>query len=189
MDTQVFFFGGFLASHTDMKVWVGDAASQRSSIDFQAFAWPAGAKSDARSAVAGAHNSGSFRKAVEAINAATADTVYIVGHSSGCAIANAVDSALDDNKRVALVALDGFAPSGTQRSRPSTKVWAAECDGAVSRNHDRLKELLGGELKIYPATNCKTLWGLHFSLVNANADSKTTIANGYKACRANLCWL
>jgi len=62
MATQVFFFGGFLASHTDMKVWAGDAASQRSSVDFQPFAWPSGAKSDAHGAVAGAHNSGSFRK-------------------------------------------------------------------------------------------------------------------------------
>ena len=189
MGTQVFFFGGFLASHTDMKVWAGDAASQRSSVDFQAFPWPAGAKSDARSAVAGAHNSGSFRKAVDAIKGSAADTIYIVGHSSGCAIANAVDQALNDHDRVALVALDGFAPGGTQRSRASTQVWAAECGDAVSLHHKALKELLGGELKIYTATNCKTSWGLHFSLVNANADSKTTISNGYKGCRANLCWL
>lgn len=189
MATQVFFFGGFLASHTDMKVWAGDAAAQRSSVDFQPFAWPSGAKSDGHSAVAGAHSSGSFRRAVQAIEASSADTIYIVGHSSGCAIANAVDRALKDHERVALVALDGFAPNGTQRSRAGTQVWSAECGDAVSRNHKALKELLGGKLKIFTATNCKTAWGLHFSLVNANADSKTTISNGYQGCRANLCWL
>ncbi|MFL6627179.1 MAG: hypothetical protein ACJ8IK_13250 [Burkholderiaceae bacterium] len=189
MATQVFFFGGFLASHTDMKVWAGDAASQRSSVDFRAFPWPSGAKSDARSGVAGAHNSGSFRQAVHAIKGSTADTIFIVGHSSGCAIANAVDADLSDHERVALVALDGFAPDGTQRSRASTQVWAAECGEAVSRNHKALQALLGGKLKIYTATDCKTAWGLHFSLVNARADSKTTISNGYKGCRANLCWL
>jgi len=189
MGTQVFFFGGFLASHTDMKVWAGDAASQRNSVDFQAFAWPAGAKSDAHGAVAGAHNSGSFRKAVKAIEGSSADTIYIVGHSSACAIANAVDRALKDHERISLVALDGFAPNGTQRSRGSTQVWSAECGDAVARNHKALKDLMGGRLKIFNATNCKTAWGLHFSLVNANADSKTSISNGYKSCRANLCWL
>jgi hypothetical protein len=156
------------------------------------YAWPAGASADKTSAVATFRSAGTFDKAVSDINASSKDSVYIVGHSSGCAIANAVDRAVKDHDRVGLVALDGFLPDGAQLARPSTQVWAAEGSReGVSRNHDDLKEAIGGRLKIYKATGCTTLMALHFSLVNAAATDASVpdIPSGYTNCRANLVWM
>jgi hypothetical protein len=90
-----------------------------------------------------------------------------------------------------LVALDGFGPDQAQLKRSSTQVWAAVCGDATSRNYRSLKKLVGGQLKVYKATDCKTMWALHFSLVNAAANDKlvTSIRTGYAQCRANLMWL
>ena len=192
MITCIFFFGGFQATITDMMKWQGSAATQTAD-DVYVFthAWPAGASSGARSAVSTFRSAGTFDKAVSRINSSGADRIYIVGHSSGCAIANAVDHAVADPSKVTLVALDGFAPDGDQLARPSTQVWAAECDGVKSKNHERLKEFVGSRLKIYSATGCKSLWALHFSLVNAAASDASVrgIATGYANCRANLAWM
>jgi len=192
MTTNIFFFGGYNATSNDMKSWKDSAASQRSN-DVVVFthAWPVGAHSDAQSAVHAFRSAGMFKDAVSKITASSADKIYIVGHSSGCAIANDVDSALPHDDKVSLVALDGFAPSGPQLGRSSTQVWAAVCDGAKSRNHDSLKRVVGNRLRIHNATNCKTQWALHFSLVNAAAtdDIVKSIATGYSHCWANLCWM
>ena len=59
-------------------------------------------------------------------------------------------------------------PSGRQLLRPSTQVWAAVCGGVKSRNHDSLRSVTS-HLRIYNATNCRSSWALHFSLVNAAA--------------------
>jgi hypothetical protein len=192
MSTSVLFFGGYNATENQVKSWVASAQGLRSDVDFRGFPWPSGAASDDRSAVAGFRNAGLFKAAVKAVEASTAETVYLVGHSSGCAIANAVDEAFKDHDKIVLVSLDGFAPSKGQLARPSTQVWAAECEGVKSRNyHKGLK----GRLKVYPATDCKTMWALHFSVVNTSAndadvpDVKGGWKNGYVNCRANLCWL
>lgn len=191
MSSCVFFFGGYKATQTDMNVWAGSARAQRSDVEFTAFAWPRGADADDRSAVATATKNGQLGAAVEAIAASSADSIFIVGHSSGCAIANAVDRKLEDHARIVLVALDGFGPDRNQLARATTQVWAAVCDGATSRNHGSLKALVGGKLKVYEATDCKTMWALHFSLVNAAASDAavTSVATGYTNCRANLVWL
>jgi hypothetical protein len=53
---------------------------------------------------------------IKKIEDSHADNIYIVGHSSGCAIANKVNSLLKgDHKNITLVDLDGFAPSGDQK--------------------------------------------------------------------------
>jgi hypothetical protein len=129
--------------------------------------------------------------ALTTVHAHAGDEIYIVGHSSGCAIANAVDRGLRDTSKITLVALDGFAPDRAQRARPSTQIWAAECGRAKSRNHDALKRVAGDRLKIYKATDCLQPWALHFSVVNSAASDKsvTSIARGYAQCRANLMWL
>jgi hypothetical protein len=191
MSTYVVFFGGYKASQTDMKVWLGSAKAQKSSIEFSAFPWPHGADSGASSAVTTFTKSGQYDSAVAAIKASGADSIYIVGHSSGCAIANAVDRSLKDHSNVVLVALDGFGPDRKQLARSTTQVWAAVCGDAKSRNYKSLKNLVGGKLKVYEATDCKTMWALHFSLVNAAATDSTvkSIATGYAQCRANLVWL
>jgi hypothetical protein len=51
---------------------------------------------------------------IKKIKESGADTRYIVGHSSGCAIANELDSRLKDKSHITLVALDGFQPSADQ---------------------------------------------------------------------------
>jgi hypothetical protein len=154
MSAYVLFFGGFLATRKDVNLWAASASSQMPGVTFDSYAWPASARnSDAKSAVAAFTNAGSLAQAIATIEQCTTDWVYIVGHSSGCAIAREVDKGLKDTSKVVLVALDGFAPYPGQMARPTTQVWAAVCGKEVSRNHDRLKEAIGGRLKIYKATN------------------------------------
>ena len=158
---------------------------------FSAYRWPNGATSDANSAVTTFKKAGEYASALAAIEASDAERIYLVGHSSGCAIANAVDRGLQDHGKIVLVALDGFVPDRKQLERAGTQVWAAECDGVKSRNYKALKNHVGGRLKVYAATECKTEWALHFSLVNSAASDKTvtSIRAGYAQCRANLVWL
>lgn len=191
MGTSVFYFGGYLASKTDINLWLGSARGLQPDVDFNGWAWPSGADSGQQAAVTGARKAGILKQALEAIGRSTADKVYIVGHSSGCAIANAVDEALKDHDRVVLVALDGFSPSPGQLARASTQAWAAECDGKVSGNYRRLKEAVGGRLKVWRATDAKGAWALHFSVVNAAASDRSVkkVQQGYANCRTNLMWM
>lgn len=191
MSTYVLFFGGYHATQTDINVWSASAKSQKPDVTFDGYAWPRGANSDSVSAVSAFTKAGRLAEAIATLKECAPDLIYIVGHSSGCAIANAVDRGLADTSKVTLVALDGFAPDRAQLSRATTQVWAAECGTAKSRNHDNLKKVVGGQLKIYKATNCYDGWSLHFSVVNSAANDKavTSIARGYANCRANLMWM
>ncbi len=97
MSTCVFFFGGYKATLTDMNLWVGSAKAQREDVQFAAYPWPSSATdSDDTSAITGFKTSGQFDKAVKAAQNSGAELIYLVGHSSGCAIANEVDRALKD---------------------------------------------------------------------------------------------
>jgi hypothetical protein len=189
MRPSVFFFGGFNASQDDIDAWVRSAKQLKPNVEFSGLPWNSGPKSaPADTVVKGSKKSGQYQAAVDAVQACTADKIYIVGHSSGCAVANAVDKALKDTSRVALVALDGYSPDPDQLKRPSTQVWGAVCDGVRSKNYPGPA---GGRRRVYEATNCKKLWALHFSLVNAAATDGTvhSIATGYLHCKANLAWL
>lgn len=191
MSSCVFFFGGYLASQTDMNLWVGSAKAQRQDVEFAAYPWPSSATDSGGSAgTTSFRKSGQFDAAVKAIQASPADRIFVVGHSSGCAIANAVDKALKDKSRIELVALDGYLPDGKQLERASTQVWSAEHDGHVSLHHDTLKKLAGARFKVYKAGAGTTKLALHFAVVNtaANDDIKK-IRQGYTNCRANLAWL
>ena len=191
MSAYVLFFGGYHASASDVKAWWASAKAQKPDVTFDCFPWPSGASADAESAVSTFTRAGNYALALTTVHAHAGDEIYIVGHSSGCAIANAVDRGLRDTSKITLVALDGFAPDRAQRARPSTQIWAAECGSAKSRNHDGLKSVAGSRLKIYKATDCLSSWALHFSVVNsaANDGTVTSIATGYAQCRANLMWL
>ena len=164
-------------------------APRRLPLWLQSSGRPGAAGAGAQSAIAAFTKAGSYAQAIATVHECATDLIYLVGHSSGCAIANAVDRGLKDTSKVILVALDGFAPSRAQLARPSTQVWAAECGHAKSRNHDGLKNAVGGRLKIYKATHCHHSWALHFSVVNSAANDKTSIATGYAQCRANLMWM
>ena len=205
MITCIFFFGGYRASIHDMAKWQGSAADQTSDdVYVFTYAWPAAAPDsdkparwDDKSAVSSFRSAGTFDKAVSDIGSCGADRIFIVGHSSGCAISKAVDHAVvdEDNKdKVTLIALDGFAPDADQFARPSTQIWSAERKQGgqvfVSRNHDGLQKQLGSKLNIFHASSGTTEWALHFSLVNlAATDAIDEASKGYMGCRANLFWM
>ncbi len=194
MSTSVFFFSGWKASADDMKKWLDTARAQKSKIDFNAFPYP-DAGSDGEDAVAAFKKSGQLKSVVKTITASKADLIYIVGHSSGCAIANDVDDHLKDHKKIALVALDGYVPDKEQRGRSNTQVWSAKCGEKTSLHFGELTSAVGADLEIYEPTDCTdktTKWSLHFSLVNKSASSieiKHATDGGYKNCQANLMWL
>ena len=188
---SVFYFGGYKASSPDMDRWLKSAQKQRSDVDFHAFPYPPDATSEPTD-----KDVDTFKSVIKNINETQAEKIFIVGHSSGCAIANAVDRRLKDTTKVTLVALDGFAPDAKQLKRKSTQIWSAESGAGKSYNHDRLKNRLGDRLQIFHATaDCTTELALHFSLVNISANDtdlksfKTDLKNGYKDCVTNLCWL
>lgn len=193
MSTSVFFIGGWNANQVHINAWVQSAQQQKPSIAFRGFPWPDGVTSSpGTSVVKGSKEDGQFKKVVDAIQACSADKIYIVGHSSGCAIANAVDKALTNTSKIVLVALDGFAPDGDQLKRSSTQVRAAVSGVHKSKNYKDLKDLLGSRLQEYSAKkDCTTKWALHFSLVNAAATDGLVhgVSTGYAQCEANLAWL
>jgi hypothetical protein len=188
MSIYVVFFGGYNASQTDMDLWLASAQKQRKDVDFDAFPYPPGAKSDDTSAVSGFSNQ--FAGVIKKIEESGADPTYIVGHSSGCAIANKLDSRLKDHSHITLVALDGFHPDADQMNRSSTQIWSAVGGGGKSLHFDQLKKLYGSRLQVYKATTASNKWSLHFSLVNTAAtNSIQDSKNGYAGCVANLVWL
>jgi hypothetical protein len=114
------------------------------------------------------------------------ETIFLVGHSSGCEIANAVDVDLNVDADVALVALDGYRPSDSQLARDNTQVWGATCDGQQSRNFPGSAK---GRGRVFKATNSKKEWPLHFSVVNTNASDANAglaagdLSQGYVNCQ------
>ncbi len=190
MKMAVFYFGGYNASWDDILKWVASAKLQEPNVDITGYGWPKGVVSaPADRVVKGAEQL--IKTAVKDIETSRAELIYIVGHSSGCAIANAVDKRRQTPRKVvALVALDGFSPDADQLKRETTQVWGAICDGVTSKN---FPGSAGGRRHIYqvPVKNCKELWPLHFVLVNAAARDKlvTGTRNGYVNCEANLIWL
>jgi len=205
MSAFVLFFGGWRATPADMHAWKNDAKRQKPDVDFDAIPWPTGAASDKKSAVSAfkEKKTGGYKSVIDDIHAmqyANAQSsnvrkIYIVGHSSGCALANAVDEGLTDHTDIVLVALDGFAPDSTQLARPETQVWVARAsslnylsasttcipkkgqqddDICISKNYPGLKNAAGSKLKVhYAASNCTNPWALHFSLVNCAANDTT----------------
>lgn len=194
MSTAVFFIGGWNAQPNQVADWVRDAQKQKASVAFRGFSWPDGVDSwpDTK-VVRGWRASGKFDEALKAIKASTAETIYIVGHSSGCGVANELDRIVHVPDRTQLVCLDGFAPDPNQLSRWTTQVWSAVSGVHTAKNYPGLKKLLKYDLEEYTAkTDCTKKWALHFSLVNAAATDdliRELIQNGYKSCEANLCWL
>ena len=188
MSQAVFYFGGYLASHGDIEAWLRSARVQKPTVEFIGFPWPKGASSGADSAVKTFSKGGKYDSVIDDIQGNGADTIYIVGHSSGCAIANAVDAGLEYTNHIVLVALDGFTPNDDQLDRNTTQVWGAICDGVRSRNFPGIAK---GRRKIYTAKNCKSEWALHFSLVNAAARDGLvdSVTKGYAKCQANLLFL
>jgi hypothetical protein len=185
MSIYVVFFGGYKASKIDMDLWKASAEKQRDDVKFDAFPYPDQADSDATSAVNGFRKQ--FDGVIKKIEDSGADTLFIVGHSSGCAIANELNSRLKgDHSHITLVDLDGFAPSHDQIKESNVQAWSAEGGGGISLNWAK-------ENKKFLAASATRKWSLHFSLVNTAAKDDITRDNykskGYAGCMANLCWL
>jgi pimeloyl-ACP methyl ester carboxylesterase len=190
MNEVVFFFGGYLASQSDIDKWLRTARWQKPAVRFIGFPWPSGAvSSDGDKAVEMLRKSGKLDSIIKDVEATKADKIFIVGHSSGCAIANAVDAGENSATHIVLVALDGYRPSDTQVDRGDTQVWGAK--GAKGEKSLRFPGSAKGR-RIFAATTQRTEWALHFSLVNHNvkADlSGSEIGKGYDDCQANLSFL
>jgi hypothetical protein len=134
MKQAVFYFGGYQASEHDIAVWLRSARAQQPRVEFIGFPWTGGASPSADSAVRTFSKHGKYDSVIDDIQGNGADTIFIVGHSSGCAIANAVDAGLEWTENIVLVALDGFTPNKYQLERDTTQVWGARCEGVNSRN-------------------------------------------------------
>jgi hypothetical protein len=198
MNAHVLYFGGYQATVSDIKAWTASASTQKVSVLFDGYAYPDGASWDGGEAVK------AFKyldEAVKKIESCTREVIYIVGHSSGCAIANRVDEKLKDHKRIVLVALDGYSPSDAQLARGTTQLWtAASGTGKAMHYADMLERAKDYnrtakdpiKANVYTAANsASTKLALHFSLVNvaSSDDLVKHIPDGYKQCKANLCWL
>lgn len=192
------FFGGYKAKPEHVDRWLASAKKQKPGIEFGVRPWPSGAATpDGDDGVSVFKQTGQFDSLVAALKASPADKIYIVGHSSGCAIANAVDKevtkGLKDKSKFVLVALDGFRPDPDQLTRDNTQVWGAVSGAHKSYHYPKPdeKRKLGKKFKEYTAkTGVTTEFALHFSLVNTAITNDTgNVKQGYDNCEANLKWV
>jgi hypothetical protein len=191
------FFGGYKAKQEHVDRWLASARKQKPGIEFSVRPWPSGAaKSDGKVGVDVFRQTGQFDSLVAALKASPADKIYIVGHSSGCAIANEVDRAFKGSKvasKLVLVSLDGYRPDEDQLKRDNTQVWGAVSGAHKSYHYPKPdeKRKLGKNFKEYTAkTGVTTEFALHFSLVNTAVTNDTgNLEQGYDNCEANLKWV
>lgn len=193
--TVVFYFGGFRAAQKDVDAWKASATEQAGKdFSFEAFPYPASATDEDVSAVKN-FGAAKISELAKRIKDDPTRKYVIVGHSSGCAISNAVaEKALEleggKAKNFRLVALDGFRPRKALFAKIDIWCWSAKNGTHKSRNWDSMEA--SGKFKTYDACNCGSeAWCLHFSLVNENATADTVkkILQGYTNCKANLTWL
>ncbi len=194
MSVYAVFFGGWKASKIDVGLWLASAKNIcGEDVEYDAFPYPDGAGPGSKDAV---NNFKQFDEAAKKIEDSAAATIYIVGHSSGCAIANELNSRIKgDHSHIRLVDLDGFAPRSDQIKESSLQVWSAKgAKGGQSLHHDDWGALQG-QLNEYTAASATNIWSLHFSLVNTavtdaiKSSSDDDLKKGYAGCIANLCWL
>jgi len=189
MSTLVIFFGGYQADKTAMALWLASARTQRGDVQFEAFPYPQGVNWEDVHAVEGFKKKPGFDAVIDIINKSGADTLFIVGHSSGCAIANALNALVDGDKfQVTLIDLDGFAPQPDQKNKSTVQAWSAEGPGPKDRS---LR--WSPHHKMFHSTQATTRIALHFFCVNkaATDDIKSDDygKTGYVGCIANLDWL
>jgi len=188
MKIYVVFIGGFKSDQTAVGLWLASAKNLRGDVDFDAYPFPNINDSGRDSSVAGFEDQ--FDEVIKKIQDSHADKIFIVGHSSGCAIADEVNKRLGgDRTNVTLVDLDGFPPLHDQIAKSqAVQVWYAvgPHGKGESLNHK------SGRIK-YRALHATETWSLHFSLVNKAATNKinhkTYKTEGYAGCIANLDFL
>ncbi len=177
---KIHFFGGYRASSQDVLAWCKSLEQKQPHV--VAIGWPYPIGSSAGDPLKRWNYSDSLAKFISV----DSDESLIVGHSSGCAIANDVaDKTLALGARnFRLIALDGFRPKPELLNVPGTMLWSADSNGIHSLNYDALKDT--AKFHVYRAAVRKK-WPLHFSLVNLNAsDDFDGITQGYHNCDANV---
>lgn len=182
MSMYVVFIGGYLSSQHDMHVWKASASKQ-----VRCLSLPRACK------LVGCGCSPGFEKQLAAVvsdvESASANAFFIVGYSSGCAIANALNArASGDHSRITLFNLDGFRARHDQIHGSKVKAWCAHGPGPKD------KSIYWAEDKEeYHFSSAKTPSALHLSSVNKAATNTIGGDNlwktGYPGCVANLCWL
>lgn len=188
MSIYVAFIGGFQSTQPNMDLWKASAQKQRSDVTFDAYPYPYIPGAGDTAAVQGFEKK--FEGAAKKIEDLGADVqIFIVGHSSGCAIANELNKRVKvDHTRITLVDLDGFAPSGDQIKKSTVKPWCAQGSGGKGHSVHFSKSK-----DVYTASKATQPWSLHFSMVNTAATDDITKDNyastGYAGCLANLCFL
>lgn len=184
MVMTVFFFGGYNSTHNDVVSWK-NSFEKKTNLPAMVFHYPEGAS---------AGDPLEDWDASEDVAQLVKDGDTIVGHSSGCAIANDVaetvlkikakTEGIIFAKRFKLIVLDGFHPRNGLRDAVDTKIWSAKCGDVYSLNYHALKDFKN--FHVYEA-KVKEKWPLHFSLVNLNvSDEYGLITQGYHDCDANL---
>ena len=115
MSAYVLFFGGWKASIPDIKAWTASAMKQKPGV-FDGYPYP-DASSDGEQAVKAFKNpkTNDYAKAIKKIEDSQSDVIYIVGHSSGCAVANEVDDGLRTTQRSSW--------SHSMATPPATRNW------------------------------------------------------------------
>lgn len=186
--TAIFFFAGYLATHDEVALWRESALKQNDKLNVTAYPWPIGANaSEPLNFWPKSHS----MLLAQTISQVFDPDVYIVGHSSGCAYANDIADKLRlhyPKFKSYLICLDGFAPNLGLRNLTTTQLWSAEWQDHKSLNFDALHTWQN--FKVYtPDHEITNVWGLHFSLVNKNANNHTSIQTGYENCNANLTFL
>ena len=187
---QVIFFGGYLSTQQDIDSWIHSAVQQEPTIKFRGWPFPKGVGAGDVLPVK-AYRNLILSLAKEVVT--TPDDFIIVGHSSGCAIANevaAISLSSTTKQNTRLVVLDGFTPNAHIRKQMKFTCWSAKCGVHHSRNWNAMR--LTENFKFIESPNCQiSPWCLHFSLVNKNATENTVkrITQGYNNCKANLMWL
>ena len=176
---KVHFFGGYRATNQNVLAWCNSLEKKQPHVI--AIGWPYPIGSPAASPLKCWNCSESVAKLIKV----DVDECLIVGHSSGCAIANDVASkalALGA-KNFKLIALDGFLPKPELLNLPGTMVWSAECNGVHSLKYKSNKD--SGRFHLYKA-NVTKKWPLHFILINVNvSDDHSDITQGYRNCDVN----
>lgn len=180
MSLHIYFFGGYRATTQDVEAWRNSVLAKVPDLALSVFPYPDGASAGAP--LDAWHDSDKVAGQIAAEKA----SAIVVGHSSGCAIANDVaGKALAlGHTNMKVIALDGFRPHQSLLDLPGSKVWSAECHGTCSLNYHSLEDC--PNFKVYKA-RVSTTWPLHFSLVNLNvSDNFPAITQGYHMCDANL---
>jgi hypothetical protein len=207
------------ASAEEKVIFFGGSMSQKAVLDrcFPGFVnsgYPAG---------------NNVQAAIDEIRAHPENHYTVVGHSSGAKYANLVvgsvvrgfkgnrrqaPAAPVDPSQVTLIDLDGYAPDGVPKSVPRRVCWHAQggVSGKIkSRNYSSMSpDRNCTEVHTYQDNHCKTVWCMHFTVVNPQTPdllgsgyyvkggkgrkgrfvSEPWYTDGYNGCsQASLPWL